>query len=309
MRHWLTIILPVVLTACGMPASLDDTPPLVEQATRTAGSTSSPVPSAVLVAAGDIAECDGAGDEATAALLDDIPGTVAALGDLAYPKGRYEDFAQCYLPSWGRHKERTRPAPGNHDFGEKRGAAYYEFFGPSAGELGKGYYSYELGSWHIIVLNSECHRVGCERGSEQETWLREDLAKHPARCILAYWHEARFSSGRYGNNADYEPFWQALYEYEAEVVMVGHDHLYERFAPQKPDGTLDRERGIRQFVVGTGGGNLRSFRLGDIQPNSEVREHDTWGVLKLTLHQDSYDWQFVPVKGKTFTDTGNDTCH
>ncbi len=268
--------------------------------------TPTPV-SPVLVAAGDIARCDDTGDEATAALLDKIPGTVAALGDLAYPDGTFENYAECYDPSWGRHKERTRPAPGNHDFGEKGGAAYYQYFGEAAGEAGKGYYSYDLGTWHIVVLNSECHRVSCEIGSEQVEWLRADLAAHPARCTLAYWHEPRFSSGRYGNNADYEPFWQVLYEHGVEVVLNSHEHLYERFAPMTPTGKLDTERGIRQFIVGTGGGKLRDFK--EIHHNSEVREAGTWGVLKLTLHPTSYEWEFVPVEGKRFSDSGRAPCH
>jgi acid phosphatase type 7 len=261
---------------------------------------------AVLVGAGDIAECGSEADEATAALLDEIPGTVATFGDNAYPKGRFEDFENCYEPSWGRHKERTRPAPGNHDFGEARGAAYYDYFGAAAGEPGKGYYSYALGSWRIIVLNSECHRAGCERGSEQEEWLRTELARYRTRCTVAIFHEPRFSSGRYGNNADYEPFWDALYEHGAEIVLNGHEHFYERFAPQTPDGEADPERGIRQFTVGTGGGNLRGFE--EVQSNSEVRA-SVWGVLKLTLHADRYEWEFVSVEGEDFTDAGSGSCH
>jgi acid phosphatase type 7 len=260
----------------------------------------------VLVGAGDIAECGDDKDEATAALLDAIPGTVFTAGDNAYPMGRFEDFENCYEPSWGRHKDRTRPAPGNHDFGEEAGAAYYGYFGRSAGEPGKGYYSYVLGGWRVIVLNSECHRVGCEAGSEQEEWLREELARSAEPCTVAILHEPRFSSGRYGNNADYGPFWEALYASGAEIVISGHEHFYERFRPQNPQGEPDDEQGIRQFIVGTGGGNLRGFV--DVQPNSEVRA-SVWGVLKQPLDTDRYDWEFVPIAGETFTDLGSGTCH
>lgn len=276
---------------------------------RMASTSALPPPAdgpAVLVGAGDIAECDSEADEATAALLDDIPGTVFTTGDNAYPRGLHENFADCYEPSWGRHKDRTRPAPGNHDFGERRGAGYYRYFGAAAGEPGKGYYSYELGGWHVVVLNSECHRVGCEPGSEQEVWLREDLAAHPAQCTVAIWHNPRFSSGRYGDDDAYQPFWDALYEHGAEVVVNGHEHLYERFVPQAPDGTPDPDRGLRQFTVGTGGGNLRGFE--SIQEGSEARG-EAHGVLKLTLHAGSYDWEFVSVEDGAFTDAGSGTCH
>jgi len=266
---------------------------------------------AVLVGAGDIASCDDLkGAEATAKLLDSIPGTVFAAGDLAYPDGSDEQFANCYGPTWGRFKDRTRPAPGNHEYHSDGASGYVRYFGSAAGDSKKGYYSYELGDWHILVVNSECDAVGgCQAGSPQEQWLRQDLKTHPVKCTLAYWHKPLFSSGAaHGNDPEIKPLWDALYAADADVVINGHDHDYERFAPQDPAGKLDSQRGIREFVVGTGGKNShRTFA--SPKPNSEVRQADTFGVLKLTLRAASYDWEFVPEAGKTFTDSGSGTCH
>ncbi len=263
----------------------------------------------VLIGAGDIADCsDLSGAEATAKLLEANPGTVMALGDLAYPNGTVENF-KCYNQTWGRVKSRTRPAVGNHEFHSKGASYYFEYFGAAAGDPKTGYYSYELGSWHVIVLNSECKEVGgCQSGSPEEKWLREDLATHPVGCTLAYFHKPRFSSGlNHGDDPEVTPFWQALYDYNAELVLNGHDHDYERFAPQDPKGKADPKRGIREFVVGTGGKNHREFGLA--KPNSEVRNDNTFGVLKLTLKATSYDWQFLSVAGKSFTDSGSGSCH
>jgi hypothetical protein len=264
---------------------------------------------AILVGAGDIADCkDLSGAEATAKLLDKIPGTVMAVGDLAYPDGSKENF-ECYDKTWGRAKSRTRPAPGNHEFHSAGATPYFDYFGAAAGDPKTGYYSYELGKWHIIVLNSECKDVGgCEAGSPEEKWLRADLAAHPVACTLAYWHKPLFSSGgAHGNELTVKPLFQALYEANADVVVGGHDHDYERFAPQTPDGTADPERGIREFVVGTGGKNHRPF--GEAKPNSELREATAFGVLKLTLKPNSYEWQIIPEEGKSFTDSGSGNCH
>jgi hypothetical protein len=273
--------------------------------------TSSPAgnQTAILVGAGDIADCrDLIGAEATAKLLDQIPGTVMAVGDLAYPDGSKENFV-CYDKTWGRAKSRTRPAPGNHEFHSSRASPYFDYFGAAAGDAKTGYYSYELGTWHIIVLNSECKDVGgCEAGSPQEKWLRADLAAHPAACTLTYWHKPLFSSGSaHGNDLALKPFFQALYEANADVLVNGHDHDYERFAPQTPDGAADAKRGIREFVVGTGGKNHRPFA--EPKPNSELRDATAFGVLKLTLKPGSYDWQFIPEAGKSFTDSGTGACH
>lgn len=267
------------------------------------------VPEAVLLAAGDIARCDDTGDEATAALLAATPGTIAALGDLAYNRASAEEYAACYTPSWGQFADRTRPTPGNHEyFADAHAAPYFDYFGAAAGEPDKGYYSYDLGSWHVVVLNSNCARVGgCGADSAQAAWLRSDLQQHPARCTLAYWHHPLFSSGPHGNTESMRPLWQVLYDAGAEVVLNGHAHLYERFAPQTPDGSADPARGIREFVVGTGGGEL--YAIENASPNSEVRNNETWGILKLTLRATGYDWQFLAVDGATFTDAGSASCH
>jgi hypothetical protein len=266
-------------------------------------------PIAVLVGAGDIADCrDLSGAEATAKLLDAIPGTVMAVGDLAYPDGTKENF-ECYDRTWGRARSRTRAAAGNHEFHLAGATYYFSYFGTSAGNPKTGYYSYELGAWHIIVLNSECLEVGgCGAGSPQEKWLRADLAAHPATCKLAYFHKPLFSSGgTHGDDPQFKAFWEALYQAHADVIVNGHDHDYERFAPQNPSGEADPEHGIREFVVGTGGKNHRPFHAPDA--NSEVRNADTFGVLKLTLRGRGYDWNFVPEAGKSFTDSGMGTCH
>jgi hypothetical protein len=265
---------------------------------------------AVLVGAGDIADCaDLSGAEATAKLLEKIPGTVMAVGDLAYPSGTKEQFDNCYDKTWGRVKSRTRPAAGNHEFHSAAATPYFEYFGALAGDPKIGYYSYELGQWHIIVLNSECKDVGgCDAGSPQEKWLRADLAGHPVACTLAYWHKPLFSSGgAHGNDPTVKPLFQALYDANADVVVVGHDHDYERFAPQDSEGSPDPKRGIREFVAGTGGKNHRPF--GEPKPNSELRDATAFGVLKLTLKPNGYDWQFIPEPGKGFTDSGSGKCH
>jgi acid phosphatase type 7 len=266
----------------------------------------------VLVGAGDIASCDDlAGAEATAKLIDKIPGTVFAAGDLAYPDGSDEQFAKCYAPTWGRFKDRTRPAPGNHEYHKGGGATgYARYFGAAAGDPDKGYYSYELGAWHIVVLNSECVEVGgCDTASPQGQWLKQDLAQHPAGCTLAYFHKPLFSSGgKHGNDPEMKPLWDTLYHGGADIVINGHDHDYERFAAQDPEGHLDTKHGIREFVVGSGGKNSHR-QMGAAKPNSEARNDDAFGVLKLTLHPKGYDWEFVPEAGKSFKDAGSDVCH
>jgi hypothetical protein len=258
----------------------------------------------VLVGAGDIGVCSLEGDEATAAILDTTPGVVFTAGDNAYPDGTPGDFTRCYAPSWGRHRLRTRPTPGNHDYRVPDGAGYHAYFGPQAGLEGAGYYSWDFAGWHIIALNSN---IPMAAGSPQEQWLRADLARHATRCTLAYWHHPRFSSGQHGGSTEPQPLWEALYDAGADVVIVGHDHTYERFAPQTPSGAPDRARGIRQFVAGTGGAAHYKFR-GTV-PNSAVRDNTSWGVLRLTLRPNGYDWKFIPVAGATFTDAGTGECH
>jgi hypothetical protein len=269
----------------------------------------------VIAAAGDIACGSGSGTKsschqmATSNLL--VGAGLAAvlpLGDLQYERGALASFQAFYEPSWGRVKSLTRPVVGNHEYGTKGAAGYFAYFGAAAGPAGKGYYSYDIGAWHLIALNSNCTQAGgCSAGSPQAQWLRADLAAHPTGCTVAYWHHPRFSSGSHGDTSLVEPLWQALYDGNADLVLSGHDHLYERFGPQTSTGVADPVRGIREFVVGTGGRSHYSFS--SPQPNSEVRNSDTFGVLKLTLHADSYDWAFVPEAGRTFTDSGSDNCH
>ncbi len=258
---------------------------------------------AVLVGAGDIASCGHTNDEATGRLLDSIPGVVFTAGDDAYPNGTVSDFTQCYDPAWGRHKSRTRPTLGNHDFRTGKGAPYYWYFGAAAGDSGLGYYSYDVGGWHVIALNSN---VAMSAGSPQNVWLRADLAAHPATCTLAYWHHPRFSSGEHGNSSDPQPLWQALYDANADVVISGHDHTYERFAPQTPTGVLDTTRGIREFIVGTGGASFYSFPT--VRANSQVRINTVHGVLKVTLYAASYEWAFIGTD-RVVHDSGTASCH
>ena len=280
----------------------------------TDGATTAAAGEAVLVGAGDIADCGAGGvtgAAATAALLDQIPGTVFTLGDNVYPSGAVRDFERCYRPTWGRHLARTRPAPGNHDYVARGAAGYFAYFGMAAGSPGQAYYGYDAGAWHVVVLDSNCREAGgCGAGSAQERWLRADLAAHPSRCTLAYWHHPRFSSGKYGDSQEVVPFWRALYDAGADLVLAGHDHAYERFAPQDPMGLPDAARGLRQIVAGTGGKGHYPIRRR--APNSEVRDDTAFGVLKLTLRPEGYSWEFVPVRdaaGKGFSDSGSAACH
>ena len=274
-----------------------------------------PLPRTVtLVGAGDIADCSALdGAEITAKLIESIPGTVFAAGDLAYENGTAKQFADCYDKTWGRFKNRTHPAMGNHEYGSWKAAPYFAYWGQAAGPIDKGYYSYDLGAWHIIVLNTNCREPrmgGCNPGSPQEQWLRQDLAAHPAACTLAYGHHALFSSGFFSRHAvhpELRPLWQALYEAHAELILAGHEHSYERFAPQDPQGNPDPANGIREIVVGTGGGGHTP--LGSATANSELRKTYTFGVLKLTLAPSSYSWEFVPQPGDSFRDSGSAPCH
>lgn len=261
-------------------------------------------PDAMFVGAGDIAQCDSESrPDLTAALLDRMPGTVFTAGDNAYPHGAAADFTTCYQPTWGRHLTRTRPVPGNHDYDTPGAAGYFAYFGANAGPPGLGYYSYSLGTWHVIALNSE---ISAFPGSAQVEWLRADLALNPTRCALAYFHTPVFGSGSNGSNPHMQVAWGLLYDFGVDVIVNGHNHSYERFAPQDPNGEPDPVSGIRQFVVGTGGAPLTGFPR--IRANSEIR-NSTWGVLRLTLRTGQYDWQFVPVAGASFSDSGSGSCH
>jgi len=263
----------------------------------------------VLLAAGDIASCTSAGDEATAALLNARPAArVITLGDNAYDRGTSSEFSRCYEPTWGASKGRTRPAAGNHDYETSGARDYFSYFGPAAGDGAKGYYSYDIGSWHVVALNANCSNVSCSAGGAQERWLRADLAAHPAACTLAYWHQPRFSSGStHGSTTSVDPLWKALYDGNADLVLEGHEHNYERLGPLDSSGRVDPGRGLRSFVVGTGGHSHYPF--GAPIPGSEMRNGDTFGVLQLTLGAHGFDWQFVPEAGKPFRDSGSAGCH
>jgi calcineurin-like phosphoesterase family protein len=282
-------------------------------------STAQTTTDVVLVGAGDIADgfnLNLVNSMATAALLDSFPSaTVFADGDLAYENGTDNDFAKSYDPTWGRGRARTIPVVGNHDYQALGAAGYYNYFGPAAGDRSKGYYSLDLGAWHIIVINSNCAFVlggGCASGSTQEVWLKNDLAAHTQACTLALWHHPLYTStgGSTGPapDPDMQTIFQDLYNANADLVVNGHAHDYERFAPQDANGNLDLTKGIIEIVAGTGGESHHTF-LSALMANSLVRNDDTYGVLKLTLHQSSFDWQFVPVAGGTFTDSGSQVCH
>jgi hypothetical protein len=293
------------------PASTDTssgtpTPTLeADTATPTPTDTSPPTStfpsseSAVFVGAGDISTCSNNNDEATAKLLDAIPGTVFVAGDNAYIDGSNAQYTNCYDPTWGRHKARTKPVPGNHEYQTSGAAGYFQYFNNIP-----AYYAFTLGSWRIYALNSE---LSVTSTSAQVTWLQDDLAANPTQCVLAYWHKPRWSSGSmHGSNSAMQTLWQVLYNAGAEVVINGHEHNYERFAEMGASGA-SVSQGLREFVVGTGGNGHYPF--GTVLPASQVRNSSTFGVLKLTLRAGGYDWQFVPVAGSTFTDSGSGNCH
>jgi calcineurin-like phosphoesterase family protein len=278
----------------------------------------------VIAAAGDIA-CDsrpsiaspdpddrGSGVchmAATAKLVAAMhPDAVLTLGDEQYADGSLEQFTAGYDKTWGQFKPVTHPAPGNHEYGTRGAAGYYAYFGQAAGDPSRGYYSFDLGSWHLIALNANCKAIGgCGADSSEVQWLKHDLATHHAACTLAFWHQPRFSSAMHHSDPAYDAFWRALYAAHADLVLNGHDHDYERFAPQTPDAAPDAKLGITEFVVGTGGRS--HYQIGQIEPNSQARTSATYGVLRLALHPHSFDWKFVPEPGSPFSDAGSQPCH
>jgi hypothetical protein len=295
---------PVANTPTVTPtATPTQTPTATPTFTPTVTYTPEPLPD-IFVGAGDISICHQDGDNHTSELLASIPGSIFTIGDNSNDRGEPQQFTDCFGYSWGRYMDRLFPVPGNHDYAYDGGASYFDYFGSRAGEYGKGYYSYEVGDWHIIAINSVINEG---EGSEQLQWLQADLASHPNRCTLAYWHYPRWSSGNVGNMDEMAPVIQVLYDHGADVVLSAHDHIYERFAPQNPAGQLDLESGIREFIVGTGGASHHQF--GEIRPNSEVRDNTSFGVLKLTLYAEGYTWEFIPIRGDTFSDYGSDFCH
>lgn len=253
---------------------------------------------AVLVGAGDISKCNHSGDTRTARLLGSIPGTIFTTGDNVYETGTYNQYINCYDPTWGQYKDRTRPVPGNHEYMTDGAAGYYTYFNVPE------YYAYDQGAWRIYALNSE---ISTSIDSEQVRWLAADLAQNPRDCVMAYWHRPRWSSGEHHGSSDkMQVIWDILFDANAELVVAGHEHHYERFAPMDKNG-LAVEQGLQEIVVGTGGANKYPF--GSILASSQVRNADTYGVLKLTLYPGRYEWEFIPVEGKTFTDSGIQYCH
>ncbi len=304
MRGRLGLLLVVAIMALRCGGQSPTAPTATTPATGRPPETSPPSPVAptsgtpqIFVGAGDISMCDS-NAESTARLLDGIGGTVFTLGDHAYFHGTREEFRTCYDPTWGRHKARTRPVPGNHDYESAGAAPYFEYFGPNAGTAGAGYYSFDVGAWHVVALNSNISI------DSQLAWLQRDLLANRAECTLAYFHHPLFTSGPDGSTPDVYPLWQVLYDAGAEVVLNGHEHFYERFAPQDPGGRADPVRGLREFIVGTGGAAL--YQPVRLAPNSETRI-SSFGVLKLTLAAGRYDWEFVPVGGAS--DRGTGACH
>jgi len=285
----------------------------------------SPLPSAeprlpVVAAAGDIVCAPESRDPCrhleTMAVMDGLePDLVLPLGDNQYESGSLEEYSAAFSLSWGRYRARSRPVPGNHDYQTEGARGYFDYFdGPGAltgpaGDRDKGYYSYDFAGWHFVALNANCGEVrgGCGRGSLQETWLRADLLQNARPCTLAYSHQPRFSSGINGSSANLAALWQALYDAGADVWLCAHDHHYERFAPQRADGTSDPDRGLREFVVGTGGRSITPFRT--ILPNSEVQDTTSFGVLALRLGPGGYQWKFMATPGMPLADSGTGTCH
>ena len=299
----------LLLAACAAAPDLVRNPAAVSngprQLVRRLASQGMP---ARLLMAGDIGECNkerkpADAVRATAALLDDRPGLVLAAGDLAYPDGRAADFADCYDPAWGIVRARTLPAPGNHEYHVKEAPGYFQYFGSQAGVAGAGWYSVDFAGWHIVALNSN---LPLDEGSAQLNWLRDDLQRRAPGCLLAFWHHPRFSSGEHGDNRSIDPAWRALALSGADLVLNGHDHEYDRFAPQDADGAAN-PAGIREFVVGTGGAGLTPFA--EIRAHSEVRNGATHGILELNLHQDSYEWRFLGIDRSDFEDRGSGLCH
>lgn len=260
-------------------------------------------PDAVFVGAGDIGDCNHDGARRTGRLLDGIPGTVFMLGDGAYPRGSAEDYDKCYDPYWGRHRSRTRPVAGNHDYDEPGSPGFLGYFAGQIGEGGRTYYRFQLGAWQVYALDSN---IPAGESSSQYQWLATELAQNVSKCTLAYWHHPVRSSSRGGDQDEMKAIWALLADRGADLVLSAHDHVYERFAPMNASFGFDA-RGMRLLNAGTGGGRFYTFN--EPRPLSEVRIEQTWGVLKLTLSNDGYAWEFIPVSGGAASDSGADACH
>jgi hypothetical protein len=277
--------------------SFAPSPSEIARASRSPTASATPRPEELL-AAGDIGACDRQADDAVARLAAELPGQIALLGDIAYQHGSAQEFADCFDPPWGPLRDRLRPVPGNHEYETAGASGYFDYFGADAGTAGDGWYSYDVGTWHVIALNSECGVVGCDPGSAQFRWLTSDLRDHPAACTLAYWHHPRYSSGLHGDQTSTEPLWRALVNADADVILNGHDHSYER----------QLHGDVREFVVGTGGRSLYAF---DQEPSAatEERNNTVYGLLWLTLREGGYDWRFVSLGSSGYADTGTGDCH
>jgi hypothetical protein len=301
----LSLITSSLLTGCGWTSS------------QTTGNTAQPVsaaPTMTLYAAGDIAECrlrevsdtmaSRTAERIATELATDSTARVLTLGDNAYPNGSADDYAKCYDPTWGRFKARTLPSPGNHEYHTPSATGYFDYFGALAGPQRRGYYSADIGAWHVISLNSNLNGAAQQA---QLDWLKSDLAARPAGCALAFWHHPVFSSGGHGNNAVMREAWRLLAAAGTDLVLSGHDHDYERFAPQDIDGNVDPQHGMRQFVIGSGGAQLTPLLIR--RANSDTADNTSYGILKLTLNKTGYVWDFLPVANGSYTDHGTATCH
>ena len=320
-RNATWLVLTLLTTACAAPAPRaaevpdagDSVAPIAPLTTRPGRAPVAVALGDAVCARGDLAH-DACRHERVAALIDSVaPDVVLMLGDLQYEEGTLSAFRLQYEPSFGRFKSITRPVPGNHEYFTTSARGYFDYFNGTGQEHGiagarkRGFYSFELGRWHVVAINSNCEAVGgCGAGSAQERWLRDDLVQHPAACTLAYWHHARFSSGLHGDDPRLDAIWQVLVDARADLIVTAHDHDYERFAPQDAFGGLDSAAGIRSFVVGTGGKNQRGWAV--IRPNSEIRRNDTFGLLRLTLDSAKYDWRFVDAATQRTVDEGVGRC-
>lgn len=303
------------LFACALPLAIGITGCVSTRSMmQTDTSIAIPGQGVTIYAAGDIADCKNispadTGAAKTAALIDaaltkDQEAAALTLGDNVYVVGAPLEFSDCYAPTWGRFKTRTYPAPGNHDYYTSAAAGYFGYFGAAAGPEQRGYFSFDLGKWHLVSLNSN---LMAEQHQAQLAWLKADLAEHKTRCALAYWHHPLYSSGNHGNNGHMRDVWQVLESADVDVVLAGHDHHYERFAPQDSQGLRDDAHGIREFVAGTGGAELDKFE--QIKPNREAADYSTHGVLKMVLKESGYEWEFLPVPGGRYSDRGAAFCH
>jgi hypothetical protein len=298
-----SVLLVLIVTLAAVTASGSRNGSGSSSAVSSAGGIGAPDTDAVLLAAGDIAACTS-GSFLTARLLDSLAGEIIIPGDAAYASERDPNpYRTCFDSTWGRHKKRIHPVPGNHDVETRVIRRYFDYFGAAAGPWPGGYYSFDVGQWHVLALNST---IDMRRGSRQGKWVAADLAAHPALCVLAFFHHPRFSSGPHTKQPSVLAIFPLLDSAGVDIVVSGHDHIYERFAPMHDDGSSD-ERGVRQFVVGTGGNVL--YAIEQLQSNSEAQDIRDNGVLKLTLHPRGYAWDFIPAAPSDFLDTGSGTCH